>query len=34
MRKVFRALGITTATLDLGIEGKVALLSKCNVSSI
>ena len=25
MSKVFRALGITTATLDLGIGGKVAL---------
>lgn len=25
MEKVFRALGITTATLDLGIGGKVAL---------
>ena len=25
MGKVFRALGIATATLDLGVEGKVAL---------
>ena len=25
MRRVFQALGITTATLDLGIGGKVAL---------
>lgn len=25
MSRVFRALGITTATLDLGIDGKVAL---------
>lgn len=25
MRRVFRALGVTTATLDLGVYGKIAL---------
>ena len=30
MRRVFKALGVVTATIDLGIAGKVALWESVN----
>ena len=34
MRRVFKALGVVTATIDLGIAGKVALWGGCNLNCV